>query len=83
MITYKKVKAIETIVRSVNCNKCGRKIKVVSNHENISEDYLSINYRFGYGSLLDGKHWQFDLCELCLINYVNTFKIKVTEKNYE
>ncbi|RHW34069.1 hypothetical protein D1B33_14830 [Lysinibacillus yapensis] len=66
-------------VKSVSCNKCG-KTKELDRDEYKGmwqlEEFQAFHCNFGYGSKYDEEQWKFDLCEACLEELINTFKIK-------
>jgi hypothetical protein len=76
-VTEKKVTMVEEVIieESICCNKCGKEYK--KSHE---EQYCwdakmqSFSASFGYGSKYDMEHWQFDLCEDCLVEIIKSFK---------
>lgn len=73
----KKVKKYE--LKSVTCNKCGKIQKF--HYEDLRKEWQVAEFQrfscsFGYGSKFDMEDWKFDLCEDCLEEMVNTFKIK-------
>ncbi|MBM7598248.1 hypothetical protein JOC34_000605 [Virgibacillus halotolerans] len=66
-----------TVEESIACNKCGNSIvaNLRDGEGNFNQDlYHGIDLRFGYGSNHDLEHWNFDLCEDCLVEFVKTFK---------
>jgi len=64
----------------VECNKCGKMGWV--------DDDLALNLfhsfatTFHYGSPHDMERWDFDLCEKCLLEFINTFKTE-PEKEHD
>lgn len=65
------MKQVEKIV----CNKCGKEI-IVKNGI-LVEDVLSVQKRWGYFSNKDNEVHEFDLCEECYDEWIETFKIPV------
>ena len=62
-------------VTKIICNKCGREIIV---HKGVpQEDVLSVSKRWGYFSDKDNQIDEFDLCEACYDEFVQSFKIKI------
>lgn len=69
----------------ITCNKCG-KTEDVSNDEHGwgAEPFREIDFVYGYGSVLyDFSGVRFDLCEHCVEEYVNTFKVPAEVRDYE
>ncbi|WP_251552389.1 hypothetical protein [Neobacillus muris] len=76
-LVEKKVREYE--LKSVTCNKCGKTKKITSEDyqkEWEAAEFQSFSCSFGYGSKFDMEEWNFDLCEDCLEEIVNSFKIK-------
>lgn len=68
------LKATKDVTRII-CNKCGREIEV---REGVpQEDVLSVTKRWGYFSDKDNQVDEFDLCETCYDELVQSFKIKI------
>lgn len=65
------MKQVEKIV----CNKCGKEI-IVKNGI-LVEEVLSVQKRWGYFSNKDNEVHEFDLCEECYDEWIETFKIPV------
>jgi hypothetical protein len=70
---------IKTTVK-FECDKCGKIIEYIPNNR---YDFVEENQcwsfktgRAGYGSKLDGSDVNFDLCDDCLYEFINTFKYK-------
>jgi len=67
------------ILTKVICNKCGREFGLDKSDlwgfAKLGEVH-HIEITFGYGSNFDGQRWQFDLCDSCLEELVNSFRIK-------
>lgn len=68
---------LETKLRNVVCNQCGRALKVEGGI--LKEGCFSADYLFGYFSKKDGVRNRFDLCEDCYEKIVSQFKIPVEE----
>lgn len=66
--TVKENQELETII----CNKCGKEIKVERGIA--KEDVLSVEKRWGYFSNKDNVVHNFDLCEACYDEWIQTFK---------
>jgi len=77
MRDYKEVKKTVSEVSSITCNKCGTTKPIFSPKDpkyKWNEDlFHSFESHFGYGSNFDEEHWKFDLCEDCLVEFVETF----------
>lgn len=65
------------------CDKCGKETEYTTKDEySVDFDFAANECweirlgRAGYGSGLDGCDVNFDLCDDCLIEFVNTFKHK-------
>ena len=59
---------------SIVCNRCGMSF-------NREDDFATnliheFNIKFGYGSKHDLEEWDFDLCEVCIEELTDSFKIK-------
>lgn len=65
------MKQVEKIV----CNRCGKEI-IVKNGI-LVEEVLSVQKRWGYFSNKDNEVHEFDLCEECYDEWIETFKIPV------
>lgn len=68
---------LETKLRKVVCNQCGRALKVEGGI--LKEGCFSADYLFGYFSKKDGVRNRFDLCEECYEKIVSQFIIPVEE----
>lgn len=76
-VVVKKEKELQ--LKFVTCNKCGKTKKLYGEDYKKAweaEEFKSFSCSFGYGSKFDTENWIFDLCEDCLEDIVNTFKIK-------
>lgn len=71
MKIYKYKKVTTPILKIIFCNKCGKDIS----QGNYQDNYLAIDYLFGYGTMLDNQIMQCDLCEKCLIRLAKKFKL--------
>lgn len=60
------------------CDRCGKEISYPTDEYNYEADGCwSIHLgRAGYGSSFDGSDVNFDICDDCLYEFVNTFKHK-------
>lgn len=54
----------------ITCNGCGKVAKHID-----CTDITPIDVEFGYGSEHDGETWSFDLCDVCVEEFVSKFKI--------
>lgn len=68
-------KIIETVstefLDKLVCNKCGE----VINDPHLYGNYFAALYQGGYGSKLgDMTQYSFDICEQCLIEWIENFK---------
>lgn len=65
----------------VVCNKCGKHFSCKSNsfETNLIHDFVA---KFGYSSEHDFEKLEFDLCEDCLNQFINTFEIEPTKGYY-
>ncbi len=78
MKTFKEIQVWKQEVSDVICNKCGESCTKVQVENG---NFLSINFRAGYGAdyqakgLSDGDDFAFDLCYPCIKEFMNTFKI--------
>lgn len=85
MKEFKTVTKTVQVLSALTCNKCGVSQAISEDPaENLSTQYefQSFKFRFGFGSKFDEEKWSFDLCEGCLEEFVNTFKIKHEVKYY-
>jgi len=75
---YKNIKIKEKEINSITCNKCKKKFK----KKNIEFSPITeFKFDFGYGSKRDGEEIYFDLCDECVDEFINSFKIKPKIKN--
>ncbi|MDO5154578.1 MAG: hypothetical protein Q4D51_01305 [Eubacteriales bacterium] len=60
---------------SMNCNRCGKML----NEKNgiVLEDYICVHKNWGYFSKKDGVTYEFVLCECCMDEITEGFKIPV------
>jgi len=64
-----------TVVEDIICNKCGCSLKDSCNMN--YEGLIEVSFCGGYASKIgDCIECKFSLCEICLIELFNTFKIK-------
>ena len=74
------VKTINDIeLTAITCNKCGSKTPLSADSVEkavVLEEFQSFVLNFGYGSKFDLQEWKFELCEKCLEEFINTFKVK-------
>lgn len=70
-------KEIHKKIKKVVCNKCGREIPFDKGYP--TEDFLSVEKRWGYFSDKDNQVDSFDLCEKCYDAFVSTFVIPIGE----
>ncbi|WP_413306303.1 hypothetical protein AA0X95_05500 [Bacillus sp. 1P10SD] len=75
MKEYEEIKVTETkkVATGITCNKCGKSRKISEDGWEFGE-FQSFSLSFGYGSIYDEQIWKFDICETCLVDFVNTFK---------
>ena len=76
---YKHVEKIERVLGNIQCNKCGRDLL----DEHVGDDLALHVYHTGcYHSpvLEDCTSYEFDLCEYCLQELMDSFKIPVEKK---
>lgn len=82
----RKMKEITKVVhedKAIICNKCGKEVDL-ENADDFEENlFHPFKVSFGYGSKFDLETWYFDLCEDCLLEFVETFKIKPDKCVYE
>ena len=72
IITIKRDEVVEVI-----CNKCGALFEC--NDDGFRSNLIhGFNIMFGYGSPHDLEKWEFDLCETCIGQLVDSFEIKPT-----
>ena len=64
-------------VTEIVCNKCGEFNEVHNNNMSVFEGLGEVDITFGYFSehFGDGTHISFALCEKCLYELVQTFKV--------
>lgn len=61
------------------CDKCG----VVSVNENMDEDIISFSASFGYPSERDQERVDFDLCDKCLMDILDSNGVKYKYSKYD
>ncbi len=69
-------KLVETTTK-IECNKCGDPI-----HTSV-EEYYEGYHRGGYNSYRDGNEYEFDICEDCLFEFIDSFEIKALTRESE
>ena len=83
---YKKIVREEEVIDEVCCNKCGESCTIHicndSNGNSIKDHFglIDCTVSGGYDSphLTDLTYYNFSLCEKCLVELFETFKIPVT-----
>jgi len=75
MKQYKTVLEKVDLLEKCICNKCGKEIKSAVGDFNDCSDYQHFWFRWGYVSKFDGEVWEFDLCEDCINEFVQTFSV--------
>jgi protein-arginine kinase activator protein McsA len=84
MRNYTMQAIMEPVEDTIVCNKCGKTYNL--NEECLEEwqaDFMkNFKVSFGYGSIRDGQQIEFDICEECLFEFVETFKIPVSIENW-
>lgn len=63
------------------CNRCG-KTKAITDLGFEEDQFHAIELIFGYGSNYDDEKWNFNLCEVCIVEYVKTFKYLPKKTSY-
>lgn len=71
----------ETELRSVQCNLCGRLLRVEDHI--LKEGCFQVNYRFDYFSKRDGQVEKFDLCEDCYDKMTHNFILPVESEEFK
>jgi len=66
---------------AIVCNRCGMSFDCGEEFEN--NLIHNFNIEFGYGSKHDLEEWNFDLCEACIEELVESFKIKVARTDLD
>lgn len=64
---------------SITCNKCGKTTELSKDEQKklVQENlFQTFSLNFGYASKFDEETWEFEICEDCLEQFVNTFAIK-------
>jgi len=76
IITHTETIEKEEVV-ALTCDKCGK----VSDDEHVwASDIETWSHSFGYGSAMDGDRITFELCDLCVKDFLSTFIHKPTVK---
>lgn len=80
MKKYVEKQVIRQVIENIVCNKCGENIKKEwTGIEPIFVDHQSFKLLFGWGSKYDGLKMEFDLCDDCMVEIIESFKIKPEE----
>ena len=80
MREYKSFPTTQEFIIKFICNKCG-KIYDCEKVEYMTDLIHNFELSFGYASEFDGETWHFDLCENCIKEIVNTFKVPIEKDN--
>lgn len=75
MKLYKSENIIIEKVDKVQCNCCGKDI--ATDKFGYTSDYLSVEKKWGYGSIFDNEIHNFDICEDCYKKMISKFKIPI------
>lgn len=77
----KELKEVE-VVKEVNCNKCAESLKVSESGSDEFYGLVGAKVHGGYFStdLEDGTEYEFDLCEKCVKEMFDSFKMEVSKK---
>jgi hypothetical protein len=70
MIVQAYIDRTELGIEKAICDMCGLSLRLAGNEDPTylyNYEYLDLNIRFGYGSLLDGDEWSAQICEACVI----------------
>lgn len=84
----KKLQEVEVLTH-IKCNNCGKTDKLLEKEEPVdmirdmfvTSHYHNFNIVFNYGSKFDTEQWSFDLCEDCIEEITNNFKIPIDKNN--
>lgn len=68
--------------KSVVCNKCGKEFSNTKDRPYLKNLVHNFILTFRYGSKHDLDQWDFCLCENCIEEFTNSFKVPVTVKEY-
>jgi len=61
----------EQVIVGVICNCCGKPVE-----QDKLDSIQQLNFSFSYNSIFDNNNsWKAQMCEICLINFIKTFKI--------
>jgi len=83
VMEVREVTRLESVVvsSSITCNKCGMQLVQQKTDEGKQKEkeratkpMQSFECSFGYGSSYDTQTWGFELCEVCLLELVRSFK---------
>jgi hypothetical protein len=83
MRIYRNAKVEKLVEEKAVCNRCGAEAtpNLLLSGEEV-EAIHQFRVSFGYDSKYDGELWKFDLCEDCIEEIVNTFKVPVEKNDY-
>jgi len=62
-------------VSIIICNKCGKSVHHTEEWNPEFENFQNFEIHFGYGSEFDGTRQIFDLCDTCMAEFIQSFKI--------
>ena len=63
----------------VICNKCGKQL--LEENGVMKEDFLCVKKEWGYFSRMDGKIWEFNICEDCMYELEKELKIPIRKRD--
>jgi len=66
MKNYKDKETVIQQLASKTCDKCGKVVE----ENSMTDEIISFNHRFGYGSDLDGSEFSFDICKDCFLEKI-------------
>ena len=70
------LKGVERMKQKVLCNCCGRALATSDSGKTVTEDAVYIRKEWGYFSGQDGTNLSADVCEKCLMDWIQTFRHK-------
>lgn len=76
MRKYKQIKKAVPVIKEACCNRCGKDIGLKPHVEDGCIKGCSVEMRHGYGSKRDGDVVRFDLCDECVDEITENFKLK-------
>lgn len=81
---FVKVEKIDEVIDDIVCNKCGGSCKSADEYDTNFYGLIETYIEGGYNSisLEDGMSYTFSLCEKCLKELFENFKIPVEKKEY-